>query len=87
MSGASVDPWLAGVDGCAGGWAIALADRNFTTIALRHIKSRLAVEPMRELKRTVVDGGLPSWRERMKPFIDELARALEEREPSGDMNE
>src|SRR5205823_11892169 len=25
--------------GCAGGWAIALADRNFTTIALRHIKS------------------------------------------------
>ena len=39
MSGASVDTWLAGVDGCAGGWVVALADRNFTAIALRHIKS------------------------------------------------
>jgi predicted RNase H-like nuclease len=39
MSGASADTWLAGVDGCAGGWVVALADRNFTTIALRQIKS------------------------------------------------
>ena len=30
---------LAGVDGCAGGWVVALADQNFTTIALRQIKS------------------------------------------------
>ena len=39
MSEASADTWLAGVDGCAGGWVVALADWNFATIALRHIKS------------------------------------------------
>jgi predicted RNase H-like nuclease len=33
------DTLLAGVDGCAGGWVVALADRTFTTIALRHVKS------------------------------------------------
>jgi predicted RNase H-like nuclease len=39
MSGVSADTWLAGLDGCAGGWVVAVADRNFTTIALRQIKS------------------------------------------------
>jgi predicted RNase H-like nuclease len=33
------DTWLAGVDGCAGGWVVALADREFTNISLRHIAS------------------------------------------------
>jgi predicted RNase H-like nuclease len=33
------DTWLAGVDGCAGGWVVALADREFTNISLRQIVS------------------------------------------------
>jgi predicted RNase H-like nuclease len=33
------DTWLAGVDGCAGGWVVALADREFTNISLRQIAS------------------------------------------------
>jgi predicted RNase H-like nuclease len=51
MSGASVDPWLAGVDGCVGGWVVALADRHFTAIALRQINS---------FAELFCDGGGPS---------------------------
>src|SRR5262245_14562717 len=31
--------WLAGVDGCAGGWVVALADRDLSNISLRQIAS------------------------------------------------
>src|SRR5262245_31493010 len=39
MSEVPGETWLAGVDGCAGGWIVALADREFTNISLRQIAS------------------------------------------------
>ena len=31
--------FLAGIDGCSGGWVVALADEDFTSFALRQIGS------------------------------------------------
>jgi predicted RNase H-like nuclease len=39
MSEVSGRMQLAGVDGCAGGWVVALADEQFTDVSLRQIKS------------------------------------------------
>src|ERR671936_946827 len=40
-----VDLWLAGVDGCVGGWVVALADRNLTDISLGQIASLAELFP------------------------------------------
>jgi HEAT repeats len=54
--------------------------------ALRHLKSRQAVEPMRVVQRRILDGA-PSWLERPRRFVEELARALEVDDSPGDAND
>src|SRR5215470_2636179 len=39
MSEVSGGMWLAGIDGCNGGWVVAMADAQFANISLRQIKS------------------------------------------------
>jgi predicted RNase H-like nuclease len=39
MSEISGGTWLAGIDGCNGGWVVAVADPQFANISLRQIKS------------------------------------------------
>src|SRR5262245_22190108 len=39
MSEVSGGMWLAGIDGCDGGWVVAVADPQFANISLRQIKS------------------------------------------------
>jgi len=39
MNEVSGGTWLAGIDGCNGGWVVAVADPQFANISFRHIKS------------------------------------------------
>src|SRR5438874_5723439 len=39
MNEVSGGAWLAGIDGCNGGWVVAVADLQFANISFRHIKS------------------------------------------------